>query len=218
MQIIWHGQSCFEIVAATGKGEHITILVDPLDEEITGIKSPKISADVVLVTNNQYTATDAAKNAQNAFVIDNPGEYEVKGVYIQGVASVPREDKGAKGMRNAIYSIEAEDMHLCHLGNLQQAELSEEQVSKIGNIDILMCPVGDGDAIDAKEALKVMSQIEPSIAIPMNYQIPKLKMKLGTLAEFLKDAGVGAIEPLSKLTIKKKDISPEEAKIVVLSQ
>jgi hypothetical protein len=210
MQIIWHGQSCFEIIAAKGKGEHITVLIDPLDEGKTGIKNPKTDAQIVLLTNRAYTADDAdlKKIAPGAFVVDGPGEYEARGVYLQGTAS-------ADG--NTIYAIEVEEMKLCHLGNLQEAELSQEEVERIGNIDILMAPVGNGKDLGAKETLKVISQIEPSIVVPMNYEIPKLKLDANSLSEFLKAAGLGEAEPLPKLTIKRKDISAEEAKIIVLT-
>lgn len=211
MQIIWHGQSCFEIIAAKGKGEHTAILIDPLDETATGIKNPKTDASIILLTNRDYTANDAdieKKIASGAFVIDGPGEYEIKGIYIQGTA-------GAGG--NTIYTIETEDMKLCHLGNLREAELGQDEVERIGNIDILMAPTGNGRDLGAKETLKVISQIEPSIVIPMNYEIPKLKLEANNLNEFLKEAGVGSVEPLPKLTIKKKDISVEEAKIIILN-
>jgi len=210
MQIIWHGQSCFEIIAAKGKGEHVTILIDPLDEGKTGIKNPKIDAQIVLLTNHAYTADkdDLKKIVPNAFVVDGPGEYEARGVYIQGT--------GVAGA-NTIYTIEVEELKLCHLGSLQQPELEQEKVERIGNIDILMAPVGNGKDLGAKETLKVISQIEPSIVLPMNYEIPKLKIDANDLSEFLKAAGLGSVEPLPKLTIKKKDIVVEEAKIIVLN-
>ena len=61
-----------------------------------------------------------------------------------------------------------------------------------------------------------MAQIEPKIIIPMHYQIPKLKLKLDGLDKFFKASGVKSIEPINKLSIKKKDILEEEVKIVVL--
>jgi L-ascorbate metabolism protein UlaG (beta-lactamase superfamily) len=229
MQITWLGMSCFEITALRAKGEYITILVDPLDELKTGIKSSKVNADIILRTNSDYVLSDA-KKFNGAFLIDSPGEYEVKNVYVYGIASAAasggetadkKEKKTAPavpGSQGIIYTVEIEDIRICHLGNLQQAELDDKQISKIGNVDILMCPVGNGDGLEAKEALKVMSQIEPSIAIPMNYKVPQAKIKLSPLDDFLKEAGVGNnIEPLAKLTIKKKEINPEEAKIIVLS-
>ena len=75
MQIIWHGQSCYELVFAKGKGEHITVLIDPLDETKVGIKTPKTDAQIVLLTNKAYTAAgrDIDKNVPGAFIIDGPG-------------------------------------------------------------------------------------------------------------------------------------------------
>ena len=110
----------------------------------------------------------------------------------------------------------AEDLKLCHLGDLGQEELTEEQLEKIGEVDILMIPIGGTYTISAKEALKIMSQIEPRITIPMHYALPKLKIKLDGLDKFLKSLGIKSITPENKLSIKKKDISPEEAKIIVL--
>ncbi len=216
MQIIWHGLSCFQIITARGKGEYVTILIDPLDEDATGLKTPKSNADIVLLTNKQYTITNLKKTGaqDSAFLIDGPGEYDVKGIYVQGVVST---SKDGKKTQNTIYAIEAEDIQVCALGNFSQTELTQEQIVKIGSVDILMCPVGDGEAVGAKEAMKVMTQIEPSIVIPTNYEVPKLKIKLEPLQDFLKAVGVGLVEPLPKLVIKKKDIQPQEAKIVVLA-
>jgi len=194
---------------------------------------PRLNADVVIFTNHQYTDANAKKTAAQAgaFVIDSPGEYEINDVYIQGVAVTAGCAGNESTAQNAIsgkpakkedsfgtiYSIEIEEMHVCMLGNLSQAELTEDQIEKLGLVDILMCPVGNVSAIGAKEALKVMSQIEPNIVIPTNYQIPGQKIKLGTLQEFLKAAGVGPVEAQPKFVIKKKDITPQEAKIIVLT-
>jgi L-ascorbate metabolism protein UlaG (beta-lactamase superfamily) len=230
MQIIWHGQSCFEIIAAKGKGEHVTVLIDPLDEDKTGLRTPKTDAQIVLLTNRDYTAnqSDIKKIAPGAFIVDGPGEYEARGVYIQGTAAAmpaPAPDDKEKKTKGkdvkinpvTIYTIEAEEMKLCHLGALTVAELPIDMIERIGNIDIMMSPVGNGRDLGAKEALKIISQIEPSLVVPMNYEIPKLKLDAHGLPEFLKAAGLGSVEALPKLTIKKKEISPEEARIVILN-
>lgn len=151
-----------------------------------------------------------------ALLIEGPGEYEVKEVYIQGIHSWHDEKEGAVRGENTIYTIETEDLKLCHLGDFGQKELTDEQLEEIGEVDILMIPIGGVSTISAKEALKIMSQIEPKITIPMHYQIPKLKSKLDNLDKFLKALGVKKLEPVNKLSIKKKDVIPEEAKIIIL--
>ncbi len=221
MQIIWQGQSCFQIITAHNKNEQVFITIDPFSEEI-GLRVPKLEADILLISHNHpdhndIKAVQARNGRQNLFLISGPGEYEIKEVYIQGIPAFHDEKNGKERGENTIYTIEAEDLKLCHLGDLGQKELTGEQLDKIGDVDVLMVPVGGGGyTISAKEALKIMSQIEPKITIPMHYQIPKLKLKLDGADKFLKALGVRKIEPQNKLTIKKKDISSEEAKIIVL--
>lgn len=207
MQIIWHGQSCFEIITTPAKNSPVRIIIDPFSEEV-GLKFPKIEADILLVSHERYNQTIRAVLGE-PFLIETPGEYEIKNIFIQGISSYPAGE-------NTIYIIDAEQMRLCHLGGLKQKELTEEQLEKIGEIDILTIPVGGGSAISGKEALKIMSQIEPKITLPMHYHIPKLKEKLDGLDNFLKSLGIKSIEPMNKLTIKKKDIPTDEAKIIVL--
>lgn len=215
MNIIWHGQSCFEIIAAPAKNSQVKIVIDPFSEEI-GLRVPKLEADVLLISHSHYDHNNIKAVLANPFLISSPGEYEIKNVYIQGIASFHDNSQGRERGVNTIYTIEAEDLRLCHLGDLGQKELTEEQLEKIGEVDILMIPVGGIYTISAKEAIKIMSQIEPKITIPMHYQIPKLKLKLDDCDKFLKSLGIKKLEPLAKFSIKKKEISPEEAKIVVL--
>ena len=215
MQIIWHGQSCFQIISSQGKNSHVNIVVDPFDEEI-GLRLPKLEADIVLVTHQHHDHNNVKAVSGNPFLVSGPGEYEVKEAFIQGISSFHDALGGKERGNNTIYTIDVEDIKICHLGDLGQKELTSEQVEKIGDVDILMIPVGGVYTISAKEAVKIMSQIEPNIIIPMHYQIPKLKIKLEGLDKFLKTMGIKKIDASPKLTIKKKDISPEEAKIIIL--
>ncbi len=199
----------------------MNIVIDPFDES-TGLRLPKLEADILLVThqhhdhNNIKAVSPSAGSGQGPLIIEGPGEYEKKEVFIQGISSFHDATSGKEKGANTIYTIEAEDLRLCHLGDLGQKELTPEQLEKIGEVNILMIPVGGTYTMNIKEIVKVMSQIEPNITIPMHYQIPKLKIKLDGLDKFLKAVGVKKLEPLPRLMIKKKDIPSEEAKIVVL--
>jgi len=223
MQIIWRGQSCFQIITNYNKNEQVFIVVDPFSEKI-GLKVPKMEADILLVTHNHpdhnnIKAVSSRNGQQSPFLVSGPGEYEIKEIYIQGIFSWHDDKNGKERGENTIYTIEAEDLKLCHLGDLGQKELTEEQLEKIGEVDILMIPIGGTYTISTKEALKIMSQIEPKITIPMHYHLPKLISsggRLDDLDKFLKMLGIKKIEPQPKLTIKKKDLSGDEAKIVVL--
>jgi len=89
-------------------------------------------------------------------------------------------------------------------------------LEKIGEVDILMIPVGGVYTIGASQASKIISQIEPRLIIPMHYYIPRLKIKLDPLDKFLKNFGLRSVEPVKKLSVKKKDLSDQEAKVVVM--
>lgn len=214
MHIIWHGQSCFQIQALRQKSEQVTLAIDPFDGAI-GLRAPSFNADILLVSHDHHDHNNKKAIRGAPFLIDGPGEYEVKDVFIQGISSFHDDVQGAKRGQNTIYTIEVEGLRVCHLGDLGQKELTPNQLEKIGDIDILMVPIGGGYTISAKEAAEAISQIEPRIVIPMHYHIPKLKIKLEGLDKFLKAMGRKSFETQQKLLIKKRDL-PTETKIVVL--
>ncbi len=218
MNIIWHGQSCFQIITQVEKNSQETILIDPFSEEV-GLNLPKTKPSIVLISHNHSDHNNIKKVEGEPFIIDTPGEYEIKGINIYGIPSFHDEEEGKKRGNNTIYIVETEEIKLCHLGDFGERELSDGQVEAIDDIDILMIPIGGVYTIDAKKASGIIAQIEPRIAIPMHYQLPKLKIKLDKVDDFLKVMGIDSKEKLPKLNIKKRDISPEEkTKIIVLEQ
>ena len=224
-KITWRGQSCFEISVSNSKDHEANIVIDPYGDDI-GLRVPNLSADIVLVTHdhhdhNNIKAVKPASSSQGGggpFAIEGPGEYEVKGVFIQGISSTHGEDGGKKLGQNTIYTIEAEDMKICHLGDVNQKELTAEQLDQIGSIDILMIPVGGTYTISSVEAMKIVSQIEPKVVIPMHYEIPKLSMKLDPVDKFLKAMGknAGSTVPQEKFVAKESTMPKEGTEVVVL--
>ena len=221
MQIVWKGQACFQITASPSKQETLKIVVDPYGDDI-GLKLSPLEADIALFTHDHFDHNNAKALKGTSlkgtpFLIANPGEYDAKGAFVQGIFSYHDEQEGKERGTNTIYTIEVEDMRLCHMGDFGQKELTAEQLEAIGVIDILFIPVGGVYTIDAKGASHIVNQIEPKIAIPMHYALPKLKVKLAGVDEFLKVMGAKNIQPQEKLTIKARDITTEETKIVVLT-
>ena len=215
MNIAWYGHSLFEIRTNPAKNSTIRIVIDPFDESL-GLKVPRLEADILLITHDHADHNNVKTVSGNYFLINGPGEYEIKGVLVQGISSFHDSSQGKSRGKNTIYTIDSEDIRICHLGDLGQKELTQEQLEKIGEIDILMIPIGGVYTISSKEATKIMTQLEPKITIPMHYALPKLKLKLEPLNNFLKKFGIKSLEPLKKLSIRKKDLSPEEAKIIIL--
>ena len=215
MQIIWHGQACFQIISQKAKNSQVNIVIDPFGET-TGLRTPSLEAGILLVTHQHPDHNNIKVVKNNPFLITGPGEYEIKEVFIQGISAFHDKTEGKEKGKVTIFTIEAEGIRLCHLGDLNQKELTADQLEKIGEIDILMVPIGGTYTISSKEVPKIINQIEPKIVIPMHYRIPKLKLKLESLDKFLKVMGKKSPETLNKLTIKEKDLPEEGMKIVVL--
>lgn len=216
MQIFWKGQACFHILTSRGKNGELSIVVDPYEESI-GLKLPDLRADILLVTHNHFDHNNVKGVQGNPFFISNPGEYDVHGIYIQGILSYHDDTQGKERGLNTVYLLEVEGMKLCHLGDLGQKELTAEQLNQIGDVDILFVPVGGVYTIDGKEASHIVSQLEPKIVIPMHYALPKLKVKLGGVEEFLKPMGAKSAKPEPKLLVKERDLVNEETRVVVLT-
>jgi L-ascorbate metabolism protein UlaG (beta-lactamase superfamily) len=213
MKITWHGQSCFRLLVKANNGDKITILIDPFDKEI-GLNPPRGSADIVLITHDHHDHNNLKAASGNPFVINGPGEYDVKGVYIKGIYSYHDNNEGADRGINTIYVIESEEMKVCHLGDLGQKELADTQLEKIGEIDILMIPVGGTYTINSDEAVKIINQIEPTIVMPMHYKLPGLILKLDEVKDFLKEIGIQQ-ETSEEFNVKKLDLGGE-MRVVVL--
>ncbi|MBI2625406.1 MAG: MBL fold metallo-hydrolase [Candidatus Nealsonbacteria bacterium] len=215
MHIVWKGQACFQITASISKEEKVNIVIDPFDESI-GLRVPNLEAQILLSTHDHRDHNNIKAASGEYFLIKGPGEYERKEVFVRGIPSYHDSEGGAKRGPNTIYTIKAEDLVLCHLGDIGQKELSPEQIDEIGSVDVLMVPVGGVFTVDGKEAAHIVSQIEPSIVIPIHYKIPKLKIGLEGPDKFLKAMGAKSLLPEPKLIIKKKDIQEEETKVVLL--
>lgn len=215
MNIVWKGQSCFQISTTPNKNGLVSIVIDPFDKE-TGLKVPKFQANILLTTHNHRDHNNTRAVSGEYLLINRPGEYDIKSIFIEGIPSFHDDSQGKEKGANTIYTIKSEDIKICHLGDLGQKELNPEQLKRIGEVDILMIPIGGTYTIDSSEAIKIMAQIEPKIIIPMHYHLPGMKIKLDSIDKFLKILGIKKAETTAKLSIKKKDISDQEAKIITL--
>lgn len=209
MRITWHGHSCFKIVT-----NNTVIVTDPFNKDI-GLKPVRCEADVVTISHDHYDHNNTSSLRGSPFIINGPGEYEFKGVAIQGINSFHDEKEGKDRGLNTLFVMEAEDIRICHLGDLGQKELTDNQIELLGEIDILMIPVGGIYTIGSEKAINIINQIEPKIVIPMHYKIPGLTIKLQGVDTFLKEIGAEK-QVVDQLTIKKKDLSKEEMGVIVI--
>lgn len=206
MQISWNGLSCFEITANTSNGE-VSVVIDPYSEG-TGLRVPRtLEADILCVSHDENDANNVSAVAGEPFVVKMAGEYEVKDVFVYAIPV----DKGI------IFRVEAEGMHVAHLGAISRA-LTDKELETLGTVDILMIPVGGGRVLTPKLATEVIAQIEPRVVIPMTHGIPNVKETLATADDFCKALGTCRRETGSKFKISKKDLPADDMLIMELAK
>ncbi|MFH1769887.1 MAG: MBL fold metallo-hydrolase [Parcubacteria group bacterium] len=211
MVISWYGQACFRF-----ESKDVRILIDPFSKDI-GLRPPRLNDNIYLVTHDHYDHNSVEGVSPESFVIRGPGEYERDGAQIVGVNSFHDNEKGAKRGLNTIYVIKFEQITICHMGDFGQYELDDEQLDKIGNIDILMIPVGGTYTIDGKEAVSIVKQIEPKIIVPMHYSVKDLNIKLDNEKTFIKELGIKP-ESVDQLRISKKALPQDETLAYVFNR
>lgn len=216
MIISWYGHSCFKIQTKTKRGgDDIIIFTDPFDKSI-GLRRPQGQASIVTVSHAHPDHNDVELLKGDFFVADSPGEYSIQGVTIEGIESFHDDKEGTLRGRNTIFVLESEDLRICHLGDLGH-ELTDEQIEEIGDVDVLMIPIGGTYTLDAKGAKKVVGQIEPRIILPMHYKIEGLTVDIEDETEFCNELGTSVKEKLQRLSLKKSELEQTENKVVLMS-
>jgi L-ascorbate metabolism protein UlaG (beta-lactamase superfamily) len=209
MEITWYGQSCFRL---TERGS-ASVVTDPFDHQVVGYGALKLKADIVTVSHDApgHNFSKAVKGYKH--LLDGPGEYEIGGVFITGV----RTNGGKKAEnrpRNTLYVFDYDGLTIAHLGDLREVP-SRSQVDALGEVDIVLVPVGAGGGLNAAKAAEVVGVLEPKIIIPMHYATPDGKISLEPLDKFFKEMGVGTINAEASLKITKSSL-PDDTRVVVL--
>jgi len=96
---------------------------------------------------------------------------------------------------------------VCHLGDLGHV-LTTEQVEELGNVDVLLLPVGGVSTINAPMAVEVVRQLEPRVVVPMHYKTEALTWELEPAERFLKEMGVEQVVSQPKLSLTRSSLPP----------
>jgi len=193
MEISWLGHSCFRI-----KGRQATVITDPYPPDL-GYSLGKPTAHVVTVSHRHPGHSYVQGINGEPRLVTGPGEYEINGVLITGITTFHDREQGQKRGKNTVYLIEVDGVSVCHLGDLGHV-LTAEQVEEIGNVDVLLLPVGSLSTINAPMAAEVVRQLEPRAVVPMHYKTEAISWELEPVDRFLKEIGVKEINSQPKLS------------------
>ena len=204
MIITYYGNQFFKIA----QGDTVVAINPPSKEGKNGKDAARFGSVLALSTTNHpdYTGFDRVTYGETIpFVVSGPGEYEHSGVSVLGTGTTTHID--GKEYQSAVYALIMEDTKIGFLGPIEKPLLASES-EILNNCDILFVPIS---TLGAAAANKVSVAIEPKIIIPMDYTKENLKT-------FLKEAGEEKVEPLDKLTIRRKEIEAKEGEVIVLAE
>lgn len=210
MDLKYLGQSSFKMSFKNG----MVLLADPFDPSIASLSFSDQKADIVTVSSddsvhNFVKSVTGPVKREEVFLVNEEGEYEVGGVEVTAKKTYRDKNKGKDKGENLIMIIRQNGISICHLGSLGH-ELNEKQVEAVGAVDVLLLPVGVENKIGQKEVENMISNMSPSLVIPMYKNQDDLK-------EFLdKNSLEVMLEGVDKLKINSNTL-PENTKVVVLS-
>ena len=201
MEITWLGHSCFRI-----RGSRTTIITDPYPPNL-GYSLGKPTARIVTVSHQHLGHSYVNGVGGEPRLVTAPGEYEMGGILIMGIATFHDREKGKRRGKNTVYLIEVDEISVCHLGDLGHV-LTTEQVEELGNVDVLLLPVGGVSTINAPMAVEVVRQLEPRVVVPMHYKTEALTWELEPAERFLKEMGVEQVASQPKLSLTRSSLPP----------
>jgi L-ascorbate metabolism protein UlaG (beta-lactamase superfamily) len=171
MELTWYGRTCVRL-----RGKDAVVVADPY-QSVVGPTGRGISGDIVTVSHPDDRPLPKAKGRRSrdgqtplptslddAFVLDGPGEYEVRHVLLTGVRTYRDDKRGAERGRQTAFAVEIDGIHTIHLGDIGHL-LTEEKLADIGAVDVVCLPIGG--ALTTAKAAELVAQLDPSIVVPM---------------------------------------------------
>ncbi|HEY7932710.1 MAG TPA: MBL fold metallo-hydrolase [Solirubrobacteraceae bacterium] len=190
MQIEWYGQSAFRLSTAQE-----TVMIDPFADisAMAGARGmqfdyPAIelaSADLLLVTHEHIDHNGVEAIGGDPVILrSTAGRLESPIGEVLAISSEHDESAGTERGPNTIFVFTLEQLRICHFGDFGQRALREEQAAAIGQVELLILPVGGGPTIGAQQAQAIVDELRPRWVVPMHYRTPRISF-LESAEEFL---------------------------------
>lgn len=207
MHLSWHGHYTLKIQAGD-----TTLLIDPLSPE-TGLAPVRGAMDVVALSNPSDPTMSYMEGVSEAVVFNSPGEYETAGLALRALGW-----RAADGSERSLMRWHIEDMMLLHVGALNR-ELTDTELQELEktDIDVLVVPVGGGSGLTTKQALALVTTVEPRVVIPIHYHLPKIKEKLELVDTFAKEMGLDPKNAEKKVILKANKLPAEDVMTILLA-
>ena len=209
MEITWLGHSAVKL-----DSRDLVLITDPFPASV-GYNMTPHHADIITISNTHPHHSHTSVVDGSPKVLRGPGEYEVRHFYISGIATVnPSED--STQTVNTVFSIHAEGLTICHLGDLNQ-KLTPSHVDSLGQPDVLIAPAGGTCTLGAEDIAEITGLLRPRLLIPVHYKSDDSTVPLNSLAAFLRTFGATDVPTQNRLNVTQTNL-PAETKTILLTR
>ncbi len=220
MELTWYGRTCIRL-----RGKDAVVVNDPYPS-IVGPTGRGITGEIVTISHPDDNPLPKAKgklsrdggtmiptSLESAFVLDGPGEYEVRHVLVTGVRTFRDDARGKERGRQTAFVVELDGIHTIHLGDIGHT-LTEEKLAEIGRVEVACVPVGG--ALTATRAAELIAQLDPRIVVPMAVCEEEADCD-EAVKRFLHEMGA---EPVvqAKLSMTPSSLPPETTTVLLESR
>jgi L-ascorbate metabolism protein UlaG (beta-lactamase superfamily) len=213
MKVKWLGHACFLLTSDSG----LRIITDPYTPGAFGLDyaPPAETADIVTVSHDHADHNNVAAVKGNPQVVRGAGSHQAKGIQFKGVATAHDQSSGKERGPNTILCFALDGINVCHLGDLGH-DLSDQTVADIGDVDVLLIPVGGNFTIGAPVANGVCKKLAPKVIIPMHFKNARCpSFPVAGVEEFTRERQQVKTMPGSEIELKKEQL-PSGAETIVL--
>jgi L-ascorbate metabolism protein UlaG (beta-lactamase superfamily) len=213
MKVKWLGHACFLITSESG----LRIITDPYTTGAFGLEYAPVAetADIVTVSHDHADHNNVAAVKGNPQVVRGLGSHEAKGIQFKGIATAHDESAGKQRGSNTIFCFTLDGINVCHLGDLGH-ELSDQTVADIGDVDVLLIPVGGNFTIDGVVANVICKKLAPKLIIPMHFKNARCPtFPVAGVEDFTREREQVKAMPGSEIEVKKEQL-PTAAETIVL--
>ena len=162
LPVILRSHSCFRL---SDRG--VTVVTDPPSDDM-GYDRPRIRADVVTISHEHVGHNNRIGFRGGPKFFDGPGEYEVKDVFITGIATYHDTRSGATRGSNTVFVFEIDGVTIFHLGDLGHplklaVEHAAAHLSSVGSTRIGVPELRVGEVAVEAEGLRLKTDFDLSV-------------------------------------------------------
>ncbi len=208
MDLTWLGGAATRL-----RTRNAAVVMDPYDKSEGGTLG-RPDAHIITVSHDDPFRNGVSQVAPadgDPMVLSGPGEYEIRGVIIEGVRSSLRGEGDPVALRSTLWLYEAEEIRIAHLGGMGVAPTGAA-MDVLSAADVVFVPIGMADALQGADAAKAVRAMGPAIVIPIGYD----PSDEAALKAFVSAMAATPEPPVSRFTVSKRDVGDDAKRLVLL--